>query len=206
VVRCGVDETFLAQPVAPPPATPRLVSIGRLAEQKGQLILIEAASLLEKDGLPFEIILIGDGPMRAQLESAIARHGLQEHVRLAGWMDSVAIRQQLLDSRALVMPSFAEGLPVVLMEALALARPVISTAIAGIPELVVDGVNGWLVPAGSAEALAHAMRTVLDLTPQQLGNMGRAGAEAVAARHNAATEAGKLANLFELCGQAAGNA
>jgi glycosyltransferase involved in cell wall biosynthesis len=97
-----------------------------------------------------------------------------------------------------VLPSFAEGLPVVLMEAMALGRPVISTYIAGIPELVEPGVNGWLVPAGSVEALASAMREVLEAPVERLEAMGRRGAIRVARDHDAAREAGKLAELFRV--------
>ena len=191
-----MDEGFLGQPFTPPPTVPRLVSIGRLSEQKGQLVLVEAADLLRHSVASFEIVLIGDGPMREQLQKAITDRGLESHVRLIGWMDSAGVREQLLLSRALVMPSFAEGLPVVIMEALALGRPVLSTSIAGIPELVKDGVNGWLVPAGSAEALGEGMRRVLDATPGQLAAMGQSGIEAVSREHNAATEAAKLADAF----------
>jgi glycosyltransferase involved in cell wall biosynthesis len=99
-------------------------------------------------------------------------------------------------TRALVLPSFAEGLPVVLMEALALHRPVVSTYVAGIPELVEDGGNGWLVPAGSVDALAAALFRVLEAAPERLAEMGRAGAARVAAAHNASREAAKLAALF----------
>lgn len=196
VVHCGVDETFLGQAPSPPPANPRLVSIGRLSEQKGQLLLVEAAAMVAREGTKFELMLIGDGPMRPQIEQAIRRLNLTGMVRLAGWMDSDAIRRELIESRALVMPSFAEGLPVVIMESLALGRPVLSTAIAGIPELVRDGLNGWLVPAGSVCDLAEGMRRVLAAPTSELDRMGRAGADAVSREHNAATEAGKLAKLF----------
>jgi glycosyltransferase involved in cell wall biosynthesis len=173
-----------------------LVSIGRLAGEKGQLLLIEAAALLKRVEPDFEIVLIGDGPMRAQLQKAITDRGLGSNVRLVGWMDSAGVREQLLLSRALVMPSFAEGLPVVIMEALALGRPVLSTSIAGVPELVKDGTNGWLVPAGSAEALAEGMRRALGAGTDQLAAMGRSGIEAVSREHNASIEAGKLAEAF----------
>jgi glycosyltransferase involved in cell wall biosynthesis len=196
IVHCGVDEEFLGQPASPLPDARRLVSIGRLCEQKGQLVLIEAAAALAREGIDFELVLVGDGPLRDQLEAAIARHDIGRFVRLAGWMDSHAVRRELLASRALVMPSFAEGLPVVIMESLALGRPVLTTGIAGIPELVKDGLNGWLVPAGSASALAAGMRKVLDTPPENLGKMGRLGAEAVARDHNAPSEVRKLARLI----------
>ena len=111
-------------------------------------------------------------------------------------MGSEAVRDELLASRALVLPSFAEGLPVVLMEALALGRPVISTYVAGIPELVDAGVSGWLVPAGSVPALADAMREALTAPLATLERMGRAGAALVAERHDAKKEAAKLADLI----------
>jgi colanic acid/amylovoran biosynthesis glycosyltransferase len=196
VVHCGVDETFLAHPPAPPPDNRRLISIGRLSEQKGQMLLVRAAALLARQGIDFELALIGDGPLRPQLEAEIAANNLQEKVRLLGWKSSDEVRNELLASRAMVMSSFAEGLPVVIMEALALGRPVLSTAIAGVPELVQDGVNGWLVPAGSVESLAAGMRRALAASPDELATMGRAGAAAVARDHNLAAEVAKLAAIF----------
>jgi glycosyltransferase involved in cell wall biosynthesis len=96
----------------------------------------------------------------------------------------------------MVLPSFAEGLPVVIMEALALERPVLSTYVAGIPELVEPGVCGWLVPPGSVEALTAALRTALLLPVEKLEQMGRVGAERIALEHDAVSEASKLAALF----------
>jgi len=104
----------------------------------------------------------------------------------------------LAASRALVLPSFAEGLPVVLMEALALGRPVVSTAIAGIPELV-DDENGWLIPAGSVDELAEAMKAVLDAPRDQLEAMGRTGRARVLAAHHPDINARELAALLDAC-------
>lgn len=197
VVRCGVDELFLTGPPPPPPdGQRRLVCVARLGEQKGQLLLVEAAARLVADGEDFELVLVGDGPMRAQLESEIARHNLSDRIRITGWMSNPEVRRQVVLSRAMVLPSFAEGLPVVLMESLALHRPVVSTYVAGIPELVEDGVSGWLVPAGSVDALADAMRRVLRCPADRLAEMGAAGAARVAERHNAVREARHLADLF----------
>lgn len=196
VVHCGVDKLFLKQPHVPIPDQPRLVSVGRLCEQKGQLLLIEAASRLAAEGLPFKLVLVGDGPLRPQIETLIAQNGLQEHIEITGWASNSEVQQQILASRAMVLPSFAEGLPVVIMEALALERPVISTYVAGIPELVEPGTCGWLVPPGSVEALTAAMRTALLLPVEKLEQMGRLGAERVALEHDAEREASKLAALF----------
>jgi glycosyltransferase involved in cell wall biosynthesis len=199
VVHCGVDNGFLSHPTTSVPDAPRLVCVGRLAEQKGQLVLVEAAAQLAREGVPFELVLVGDGPMRAEIERLIERHSLRDRVTIAGWLGSDAVRQELLRARAMVLPSFAEGLPVVIMEALALNRPVISTYVAGIPELVRDGVSGWLVPAGSVPALVEAMRRAVTAPPEELERMGRSGRAMVAERHDARTEAGKLAGLINGC-------
>jgi glycosyltransferase involved in cell wall biosynthesis len=196
IIHCGVDEQFLAAPHTPVPAAPRLVSVGRLDVQKGYPILLEAASRLAASGLQFQLVLVGDGPMRAELEAQIARLGLQKRVEILGWASGERVRQEILAARAMVLPSLAEGLPVVLMEALALGRPAMSTCIAGIPELIEPGVTGWLVPAGSVDALADAMCAACSEPVEKLEQMGKRGAFRVAKQHNASVEAGKLAALF----------
>jgi glycosyltransferase involved in cell wall biosynthesis len=170
--------------------------VGRLCEQKGQLRLLEALALLKEEGVPCQAVLAGDGPMRGLIESEVARLGLHDRVHITGWLSGAEVRQHLLDSRVMVLPSFAEGLPVVLMEALALGRPVITTYVAGIPELIRPGESGWLVPAGSVEALADAIRQALKTSGNRLTAMGRAGAASVAAAHDVTKEAAALARLL----------
>jgi glycosyltransferase involved in cell wall biosynthesis/GT2 family glycosyltransferase len=196
VVRCGVDAAFLAAGPQPIPDVARLVCVGRLAEQKGQILLLEAIARLVAEGEEFQTILAGDGPMRSVIEQRIGALGLESHIHISGWLSNESVRKHLLDARAMVLPSFAEGLPVVLMEALALGRPTVTTYIAGIPELVEPGRSGWLVPAGSVSELAAALRQVLHTPVERLEAMGKLGAERVAARHDAGTEAAKLAALF----------
>ncbi|WP_428941038.1 glycosyltransferase [Fontivita pretiosa] len=199
VVHCGVDGQYLETEDWPdvPADSRRLVCVGRLCEQKGQLLLIEAVSRLVREGIRVELTLIGDGPMRGQIERAIRDGGLEHCVQLAGWCSGAEVRAHLLNSRALVLPSFAEGLPLVLMEAMALGRAVISTYVGGIPELVEPGSNGWLVPAGSVEALVQAMRQALEIPAAELRRMGRAGRDKVLKQHDARKEAAKLAELFD---------
>jgi glycosyltransferase involved in cell wall biosynthesis len=203
VVRCGVGRDLLGSPLTPVPAAPRLVCVARLSEQKGHLLLVEAAGILAREGLHFELELVGDGPLRGAIEALIEQLGVGLQVRLAGWMVGAEVRQAILAARALVLPSFAEGLPVAVMEALALGRPVITSAIAGTPELVESGRTGWLVPAGSVEGLAAAMRAALAAAPSHLSEMGRAGAALVAQFHDAGREAARLATLFEAAGASA---
>jgi glycosyltransferase involved in cell wall biosynthesis len=192
IVRCGVNADFLerAQPIDP--ASRALVCVGRLAPQKGQLLLVEAFADALASGANAELVLVGDGELRDAIERAIERRGIQGKVRITGWVDEAGVRKELLAGRALVLPSFAEGLPVVIMEAFAVGRPVLSTFIAGIPELVGPD-NGWLVPAGSKEALTQALLAVLEAPIGDLEAMAARGRAAVREQHSVITEATKLA-------------
>jgi len=196
VIRCGVDPRFLTPDVVPMPVVRRLLSIGRLCEQKGQMLLIEALGRLKRDGCEAELVLIGDGELRAEVERTIAEQGLTAQVHMRGWVDGSCIRQALDDACAVVLPSFAEGLPVVIMEAFARGRPVLSTYVAGIPELVVPGQNGWLVPAGSVEALVEALRQVLNTPSADLARLGRDGRARVAEQHDTGRNGRQMADLL----------
>lgn len=196
VVRCTVGSEFFdrAKPIA---ATSRtLLSVGRLSAQKGQLLLIEAISRLRDEGVDLKLILAGDGEMRSEIERATAAAKLDDRVTITGWVDEATVREHLLASRALVQPSFAEGLPVVMMEALAMRRPVIATTIAGVPELVRSGECGWLIPAGNVDELVEAMREAMASPIERLNQMGAAGAQRVRERHYTPTEVDKIESLL----------
>ena len=195
IIHCGVDQSFLTE-ATPIPTEPRIVCVGRLCEAKGQLLLIQAIQPIVALGIPLKLVLVGDGSIRSQLETMIAEAGLQDHVEITGWASNERVRKEVLLARALVLPSFAEGLPVAIMEALALHRPVISTYIAGIPELVIPEKCGWLVPSGSVTELTTAIKAAIELPTEVLAQMGQAGAERVAQQHDVAIEAKKLADLF----------
>lgn len=199
IVHCGVDSAFLAAAVREPPAAPRFVCVGRLSEAKAQLVLISAAQMLREAGARCEIVLAGDGPMRASVEQAIERAGLQETITITGWISGERVKAEIAAARALVLPSFAENMPVAIMEAMALSRPVISTYVAGIPELVQPGKTGWLVPAGDAVALAQAMQEALVAPVAQLAAMGAAGRRHILDQHDVLKEAEKLKSLMERC-------
>ena len=196
VVHCGLDNEFLNYAPTPVPVEPGIVCVGRLSEQKGQLLLLQAIARLVAEGVALKLVLVGDGPMRGEIESFIADHDLAGCVELTGSLSGQQVREQISLARAFALPSFAEGLPVVIMEAFALGRPVISTYVAGIPELVSDGVNGWLVPAGSVDDLVTAMRAVIKASPHTLAEMAEIGRLRVLEQHAIVTEAGKLGELF----------
>lgn len=181
VVRCGVEASF-HEGARLPPSPDRFSCVGRLSAQKGQITLIEAAAILKKRGHAFKVSLVGDGEMRKDIEDAADRVGVRDRISFCGWRTPAEVRSEIESSRALVLPSYAEGLPVSIMEAFFLERPVISTYVAGIPELVTPGKNGWLTPAGDAEALAGAMAEALTIdnaTARRMGADGKARALAL---------------------------
>ena len=196
IVHCGLENAFHDIDAQPARQNRKLVCVGRLDEQKGQLLLVEAAVKLADEGEDFQLVLVGDGPMRADIEALIENHNIGSKITITGWVSSDRVREELLDCTALVLPSFAEGLPVVIMEAMALGRPVVTTYIAGIPELVIPGENGWLIPAGSLGSLIAAMREVLHASDEDIQTMGEHARQRVIERHNIDTEAKKLARLF----------
>lgn len=201
VVHCGIDASMFAAP-APMPDPPgkdqplRLVSVGRFVEQKGQMVLIEA---LARCAAPVHLTLVGDGPLAPELRAAITRLGLESRISLPGWLDEAGVRQALAEAHVMVLPSFAEGLPVALMEAMASARPCIATYIAGIPELMVDGETGWLIPAGSVQDLAQAIQAAAATPGPRLDAMGQAGRARALDRHDIGPQASRLAQLFRSC-------
>ena len=200
IVHCGLEEAFYKSAPNFAPVALRLICVGRLVAEKGQLLLIEAAARLARKGVWFELVLVGDGPIRGQLEELIEKYALKDRIRMTGWISSTAVRDEILAARVLVQPSFAEGLPVVIMEAMALRRPVLATFIAGIPELVRHGETGWLIPAASVEELASAMEDCLSRAPEELWRMGELGHRRVIARHSIDEQGAKLAELFRASG------
>jgi len=143
------------------------------------------------------MIFVGDGHLRGILEKRCADLGLANQVVFAGWRSNAEVRQYLRDSRALIMPSFAENLPVAMMEALAMGRPVLGTYLAGVPELVTDGVNGFLVPAGNVKLTAEGIIRILKAPADELTRLGLAGVAKVRECHDAGREADKMKSLFE---------
>lgn len=196
VVHCGLGAEYLDGEVSPILEGAGFLSIGRLSEEKGHICLVNAFARMLHSGAQSHLVLAGDGPLRTVIEGRCQELGIADRVRITGWVSGEQVRQLLIESRALVLPSFAEGLPVVLMESLALGRPVVSSCVAGIPELVDANVSGWLVPPGNEQALCQAMRACLDAPVERLAEMGKTGQATVRQRHDARIEGAQLAHLF----------
>jgi glycosyltransferase involved in cell wall biosynthesis len=196
VVHCGLPETSF-ETVDEAGQSASFLCIGRMDVEKGHLVLLEAFARVRASYPQARLVLAGDGALRPMIEARISALGVTDAVRITGWINSDQVRQELRDCHVLVQPSFIEGLPVVIMEALAQRRAVISTFVAGIPELVIPGENGWLVPAGTIDELADAMLDSLALSPAAMQAMCDAGYARVKARHHIMTEAGKLKTLFQ---------
>jgi glycosyltransferase involved in cell wall biosynthesis len=193
IVHCGLDLTDFA--VMPPAANNTFVCVGRLCPQKGQVQIPAAVAALKNEFPDIRVTLIGEGPSRAEIESEIDRCGVAANVEITGWMENAKVREAVAHARCFLLPTFAEGLPVVIMEALALGRPVISTYIAGIPELV-DQDCGWIIPAGDTDALIAAMRDALNASEGVLTAKGAEGRRRVETGHDVDREAAKLKALF----------
>lgn len=204
VVHCGLDAAAFAQPLTPVPDNRRVVCVGRLCVEKGQDTLVMAVAELARKGFHIDLELVGDGPLRPRLESIVKTHGLERAVTFAGWASSAQVFDKVRASRLMALPSTSEGLPVVLMEAFALGRPALTTYIAGIPELIRDGREGFLIPSGDVPALVVALERALTTPSDELTRMAQSGHHRVRERHNVDTEAGKLLELFRrayACGE-----
>lgn len=200
VIACGIPLEDYAPSPPPPAGARRLVCVGRLCANKGQAFIPAAVARLRKRFPELVIELIGDGEERGAIEAEIAKHDVGGQVILSGWKDGAGVTASIKAARALLLPSFAEGLPIVIMEALALGRPVLTTPVAGIPELV-DASCGWLFPPGDPERMADAIAAMLAAPGEAIAAMGAAGRARVAARHDLNRQAVLLAALFRSQGR-----
>jgi len=194
IVHCGVD---------PAEYTPRvhrgrgrrLLFTGRLAGVKGLPILLEALARLRREGTDVELTLAGDGLDRALLEEEARRLGIAGAVHFAGYQSSDQVQSLLQETDVFVLPSFAEGVPVVLMEAMASGVPVVATRVAGVSELVEDGVSGFVVAPGDADALAEAITRLLD-DPALRARFAVAGRETIEREFDVGREAAWLGRVI----------
>ena len=168
IVRCGIDlARFQMREARPQSSPPKLITVGRLSSEKGQVVLLRACKLLADQGTKVHLTLIGSGPLEGLIRDEIANEKMGGYVELTGELPPDEVRRKLEDSDVFCLTSFAEGLPISIMEAMAVGVPVIATSIAGIPELVVNEETGLLVPPGNVEALADALEKLLGNSKQR---------------------------------------
>lgn len=195
IVHCGIDPARFQPRVTPTEGRPHLAFVGRLDPVKGADLLLDALAALRPAHPDLTASFIGDGPHGAHIRAHARALGLDGIATFLGAQPEEAVANLLQKSDLLVLPSFAEGVPVVLMEAMATGLPVIASRIAGIPELVRDGENGFLIPAGDTGSLIDAIDRLL-ADPALRQRMGQAGRATVLADFAIDSEARRLAALF----------
>ena len=200
VVRCGLDGAAVKTLAPAPPRTGaggplRVLSVGRLVPEKGQFILLQALAELRRRGIDVSATLVGDGPDREILERAVRRLRISELVTFTGSLGADRVAQLYLEADVFCLASFAEGVPVSLMEAMSNRLPVVTTRVAGIPELVEDGVSGALLPPGQVAPLADVLERLAE-EPQLRETWGEAGRQRVLRGYDIRRSAERLAELF----------
>ncbi|MBI5094648.1 MAG: glycosyltransferase family 4 protein, partial [Candidatus Hydrogenedentes bacterium] len=194
IIHCAVNPAEFS-PIQHSGRGSRLLFTGRIAAVKGLPVLFEAVAKLKERWPDLILSLAGDGPDRAFLADMARDLGIESQVRFLGYQSAEQVRALLRETDVFVMSSFAEGVPVVLMEAMATGVPVIATRIAGVGELVEEGVSGFLTPPGDPGSLANRLETVLS-DGELRARFGRAGREKVEGDFNIEIEASKLRDVF----------
>jgi glycosyltransferase involved in cell wall biosynthesis len=202
VIHCGADlSVFKPRPEQPRSGPFTFVTVARLEEMKGHAYLIDAYAQLKQQGVDFRALFIGEGKTRAAIEEQIARLGLGDRISLLGLQPRDRVSELVSAADVVVMPSITasdghqEGIPVALMEALATERPVVATAISGIPELVIDGQTGLLTPERDSNALAAALLRLCQ-EPELRRALGAAGRAKVLAEFDMTRTAAQLKRML----------
>lgn len=194
IVHCGVDPAVYGRQ-ARGAFGKRVIFVGRLDPVKGAPLLVEAMGQVLAKHPDARLTLVGDGPVRAATEVKVAEMGLAGAVNFAGFQSQGAVAALLEEADMLVLPSFAEGVPVVLMEAMASRIPVIASRVGGVQELIEDGVSGFAVPPGDVVTLAERIGRLMD-NPAEAARMGLAGRQMIEREFDIAAEGEWLARIF----------
>ena len=194
IIHCGVDPE-LFKPAEHTSRGTRLLTVGRMASVKGIPVLLDAIKKLHAEHPGLTLTVVGDGPERKSFEQYAAKLGIADAVSFVGYQSQAAVRERLNKTDVFVLPSFAEGVPVVLMEAMAAGVPPVTTRIAGVAELIDDGQSGLLVPPGDAGSLANAIDTLLN-DPDKRSAFGDAGRAKVSAEFNITKESAWLRQVM----------
>ncbi|HEX8053493.1 MAG TPA: glycosyltransferase family 4 protein [Thermoleophilaceae bacterium] len=198
VVHCGVDvDWFAAVDRGGRDGSPEILTVGRTVPVKGQALLVESLAELHRRGLAARLTIVGDGPQLPGLRSLAERRGVAEHVDFVGPVGQDRLRAFYERADVFALPSFAEGLPIVLMEAMATGLPVVASRITGIPELVEEGVSGVLVVPGDGADLTGALERLLREPAERRAEMGAAGRAKVLAEFDVERTARELLAVYE---------
>lgn len=175
---------------------PRLLCVGRLSQEKGQALLLESVAALSAEGLRLQLHLVGDGPDRRWLENYARHLGLASSIVFEGWIDEAKLMALYSSADIFVLSSLAEGIPMVLIEAMALEKPCVAPRIAGIPELIDHGADGLLFAVADVEDLSQQIRTLLQSTELRL-RMGKQGRQKVLREYDMARNTRQFAEILE---------
>jgi glycosyltransferase involved in cell wall biosynthesis len=175
---------------------PRLLCVGRLSQEKNQALLLESVAQLKSQGHAVELHLVGDGPDRQRLEDYANQLGIASCVVFEGWLQQEQLMMLYRSADIFVMSSLAEGIPMVLMEAMALEKPCVAPRIAGIPELIEHGVDGLLFAAADRDDLTHRLSALLE-SPDARRNLGRRAREKVLRDYDGTRNTRRFADLLE---------
>lgn len=196
VVRCGIDlDAFPYRPPSQAAGRVRVVMVARLSPEKGHLVLLSALRELRDRQVDVELEVIGGGPSAALIQSTADDLGLADRVTLSGELGSEVVSDHLADADIFCLPSFAEGIPVAIMEAMAIGLPVVTTYVGGVPELAINGETALVVPASNARELAGAIEQ-LATQPELRERLARNGRQRVCELHDSRRNAQQLHQLF----------
>jgi glycosyltransferase involved in cell wall biosynthesis len=177
------------------PSRFELLTAGRLTEAKGYPLLLDAIAALARHRRDFRLRVVGDGPLRASLENRAVKLGIADLVLFEGWLGEDELRQRYANSDLFVMSSFAEGLPVVLMEAMAMAVPCVAPRIAGIPELIRNGTDGLLFSPSNADELVAHIACLMD-NAELRASMSESSCERIAEKYDLLKNTLHLSDVF----------
>ncbi|MBV9212630.1 MAG: glycosyltransferase, partial [Actinobacteria bacterium] len=201
VVHCGLDAGLFEPPDRSTRSSPvEVLTVGRIVPVKGQSLLVRALADLTARGLDARLTVAGDGPGRGELERLAHDLGIADRVALPGAVGQDAICDHYARADVFALPSFAEGLPVVAVEAMAMELPVVASRITGMPELLDEGHSGLMVTPGRADALTDALARLIDAGPKRRAEIGRAGRAKVVAEFDLEHSAAQLLQIFAEAG------
>jgi colanic acid/amylovoran biosynthesis glycosyltransferase len=200
----GIDmKRFTLREVKEPGEMLEILSVARLTEKKGLHVAIEACRQLKKQGVAFRYRILGIGPWERRLRTLIEQYQLDDVIEMPGFMPSHQVKEMLEQADVFLLPSITgtdgdmEGIPVALMEAMAVGIPVISTVHSGIPELVESGKSGWLVPENDAQALAERLAAFSQLDGEGITHIVGRAREKIVTEFNQAIINNQLASLLQ---------